>query len=197
MNVHETNYGDRSLLTFVFFYSLGRFIKLFYPESLQLPKMLRRPWVTYAIVTILFFFIVAWYPALISKGTNFLARAYNTIGVTVFAVLFFLGFQSIKIQSSFINVIAKSTFAIYLIHGNNIVTYHRWIYNPYSEYGMMINNIHLKLLYLIASALIICAGCILIDRVRLLLFNYLGINWFVNKMNEVANKKVQIILNKI
>ena len=191
MNVHESDCGDRSLLTFVFLYSIGRFIRVHLSHFSRYVRALNeRPWLVYIMVTCVFFILVSFMPPLLSRGVNFLARAYNTIGLTLFSILFFFCFKNLQIQKKWINLMAQSTFAIYLIHGNNIVTYHRWIYNPYTSIGIQINSIHLRLLYLLISALLICFACILVDRIRILLFKYVGVEWVINRIDSFAKERV-------
>lgn len=186
MNVSDSNCGDRSILTFVFLYSIGWFIK----EHGNYLLNGCNPWVIYGMVMVVFFVMVSFLPSTFSRGVNFLARAYNTIGLTLFSILFFLCFRFIKIQKKWINSIAKSTFAIYLIHGNNIVTYHRWIYNPYTMFGCRINDIHLKLCYLFLTAICICIGCIVIDQIRILFFKYVGVDWTINRVDVIIRNRV-------
>lgn len=194
MNVHGANYGDRSILTFIYLYSLGQFVRRYYNDIHLLPVALRKPWLTYTIVICIFFVLVTTLPLFLSRGINSLAHSYNSIGLTFFSVLFFFCFLSLKIQKSWINYLAKSTFAIYLIHGNNIVTYHRWIYNPYTEWGVRISNIHMRLIYLLVFAIVICIACVIIDQIRLFLFRYTGIKWIINKADELIGNKVLTIL---
>ena len=187
MNVHGVNYGDRSILTFVYLYSIGQFIRRYFNDVVSLPKLLRRPLATYVVVSCLFFVLVSTLPSFLSRCINGLFRAYNTIGLTFFSILFFFCFQFLRIQKKWINTIAKSTFAIYLIHGNNIVTYHRWFYNPFTYWGVRIDDYHMRLLYILGSAIVICMICVLIDQIRLLLFKYTGINWIINKSNDLMS----------
>lgn len=164
MNVEGQNYGDRSILTFVFLYSIGRFVKVHENYVVEkAPKLVRNPWAIYSTLMFFFFVLVSFLPSFLPRGINFFAHAYNTIGLTLFSVIFLYCFKTLKIQKRWINAFAKSTFAIYLIHGNNIVTYHRWIYDPYTRYGITIDNMHLRLFYLLCSALAICFACIIID----------------------------------
>ena len=192
MNLHGQNYGDRSILTFVFLYSIGRFLKVHdsYIKE-KVPALDKHPWKIYYLLMILFFILVSFMPIMISRGINFFAHAYNTLGLTVFSIIFFYCFKSLQIKKRWINYIAKSTFAIYLIHGNNIVTYHRWIYNPYTRYGITIDSIHLRFLYLLLSALAICFVCVIIDQIRILLFRYAGIDWIIMKLDGLADRKLQ------
>lgn len=195
MNQYNGNYSDRSILTFVFLYSIGRFIKLHEAVIIEkIPFVDKSPWRLYFAVMFLFFVVVSFSPSLVSRGINYFARAYNSLGLILFSFLFFYCFKKMKVQNKWINAIAKSTFAIYLIHGNNIVTYHRWIYNPYSSFGLTIDSIHLRLLYLLCFALIICLGCIIIDQVRQFLFRILGIDWTIQKLDAFVSNKYEMLL---
>ena len=198
MNRWESDYGDRSIMTFAYFYSIGCFIREYGPD-ISLPMTVKKysPWLVYIIVMVVFFSMVSFIPGMIGKGVNFLARSYNTIGLMFFSVLFFLCFKNLKLQKRWINSLAKSTFAIYLIHGNNIVTYHRWIYDPYTKFGVLIENIHLKFIYLLAVAFAICVGCIIIDQIRRLIFKYLGVDYIIDKTDLFfRNKLARYIISK-
>lgn len=194
MNQYDGNCSDRSIITFIYLYSIGRFIKIHDAFILdKVPSIAKYPWIVYIAFMIVFFVTVSFTPSMVSRGINYFVRAYNTIGLTLFSVLFFYYFKKLSIQKTWINAIAKSTFAIYLIHGNNIVTYHRWIYNPYARLGIMIDSIHLRFLYLLCSALVICLGCILIDQVRQFIFKYLGINLIVEMIDIFVSNKYTIL----
>ena len=192
MSLHGSHYGDRSILTFIYFYSIGWFVKV-YDEDLKTSKITgyitKNPWAIYALLTVIFFILVSFLPEMCSRGINFFFHAYNTIGLVAFSFLFFYCFKSLSLQKKWINYLAKSTFAIYLIHGNSIVTYHRWIYNPFTRFGIGIESIHIRLFYLLGSAVIVCLTCILIDQVRQLLFKYVGIDWSINRINDYITKK--------
>lgn len=190
MNQYDGNYSDRSILTFVFLYSISRFFRLYDALIKEKVRFIQRhPWGIYFASVIVFFVAVSFSPPLISRGINYFARAYNTIGLTLFSILFFYCFKRLSIQKRWINIIAKSTFAIYLIHGNNIVTYHRWIYNPFTSFGITIDSIHLRLIYLFFVAIFICTGCVVIDQIRQLLFKYLGIDWSIKKLDACVCKR--------
>lgn len=187
---HGPNYGDRSIITFIYLYSIGSFIKecdFEIGEHFMIIK--KHPWVLYGLSSLVFFGFVSFLPSLFSRGINFFFHAYNTIGLIFFSILFFYCFKSLNVQNKWINLMAKSTFAIYLIHGNSIVTYHRWIYDPYTQIGVGIGNIHLRFLYLIVSAVVICVACILVDQLRQILFKYAGIDWVINRIDTYVKRK--------
>lgn len=190
--VAKNKYCDeRSLLMFCYLYSLGRFIRLYYQEGYSFPKIGNRPCLLFSVLCVSLFILISFLPFGPSKIINSLFSSWDRIGKLFMVILFVLCFSSLKIQSSFINTLAQSSFAIYLIHGNYIVTYHRWFYDIYSKYGVMVDNIHLKLLYLLVCAIVICVFCILVDRVRIFLFKIFkinqGIDWIDNKVRNIIS----------
>lgn len=192
------NCSDRSIITFIYLYSIGGFIRRYLDEiHIKICQTCNRIkkikfWQLYIGVSIMFFVLVTYLPYPCDKVINALSNKYNSIGLTVFSILFFCGFREIKLQSSFINKIAKSSFAIYLIHGHNIVTYHRWVYNPFTEFGLTIEDSGWsRLLYLCAVAFVIVTFCILIDQIRILIFRYLGIDSIIFRIDKKLNKYLQ------
>ena len=186
------NSGNRSILLFVFLYSIGRFIKLYYPNAESISAHFKKPWVVYFVVMILFFLVEICSPTMIARGINWIVYPYNSIVLILFAILFFYSFKSMHIQNKWINYIAKSSFAIYLIHGQSIVSSHRWFYDIYSYVGLHIPNIHLKLLFLLVTALAICVLCILLDQARIFIFKYAGIDKMIISIDEYVNTKTKL-----
>ena len=192
------NCGDRSIITFVYLYSIGGFIKR-HLEHIQIKNFKvhniiknLKYWQLYICISVIFFVLVTYLPNPYGKAINGLSNEYNSIGLTIFSIIFFCAFKNIKLQNSFINYIAKSSFAIYLIHGHNIVTYHRWIYNPFTEYGLHIEGGCIRLLYLFGAGLTIVVSCIIIDQFRMILFNYLGINSLIRTIDKRINNIITI-----
>lgn len=186
------NCGNRSILLFVFLYSIGRFIRLYYPKAESFSKYLRQPWIVYILVMLLYFVVVAFSPLMVARGINWIVSPYNSIVLIFFSILFFYSFQSFTVQKKWINYIAKSSFAIYLIHGQNIVSLHRWFYSLYSCYGNMIENVNLRLFYLFGVAIVICTVCVLIDQVRIYFFKYCGIDKLIVSIDEYINNKTAV-----
>lgn len=191
--IANNQYCDlRSLLMFCYLYSLGYFIRNYYPDGIKFPIVGNKPLLLYGISCLILFILISFLPGPLSSVINSLFSDWDRIGKLILVVLFFLSFQNMKFQSNLINILAKSSFAIYLIHGHYIVTYNRWIYDLYSEYAMPIGNIHLKLLFLLVCAILICIICILLDQIRILIFRLLivdnFINWVDTKTNNIVNK---------
>ena len=186
------NSGDRSIMTFLLFYCVGRFIHIYYSTDLALPSILKRPWFLYALLILLFFILVSFLPEPFNRGVNVLVSAYNRIGVVILSALFILCFQSLKIQRRWINIMAKSTFAVYLIHGNNIVTYHRWVYNVYTNYALQLNDLHARLAFLFGVALIVFFACLLIDQIRIFLFKYVGVDKSISQINDLFVRYIKL-----
>ncbi len=141
---------------------------------------------------IFFFIIVSFSPTIVARGINYIVYPYNSIFLILFAILFFYSFNSLHFQNKWINYFAKSSFAIYLIHGQPIVSTHRWIYDVYSQIGLQIENVNLRLLFLLVTALIICALCILIDQVRIWFFKLAGIDKLIDSIDSYVNSKTNI-----
>ena len=60
----------------------------------------------------------------------------------------------------------------------------------------MIENVNLRLFYLFAVALVICAICVLIDQVRIFFFKYCGIDKMNISIDEYINNKTAIFKTK-
>lgn len=186
------NSSGRSILLFVFLYCIGRFINLYYPKAELINKYFRKPGFIYIVVMIVYFIIVSFSPTIIARGINYLVYPYNSLFLILFAIAFFFCFKSLHIQNKWINYFAKSSFAIYLIHGQPIVSTHRWIYNVYSHIGLQIENCNLKLLFLFTTALVVCILCVIIDQVRILFFKYAGVDKIIYTIDEYVNSKTDI-----
>lgn len=186
------NCGNRSILLFVFLYSIGRFIRLYYPRAELISKYMRKPWLVYVVVMLLYFVVVSFSPLIVARGINWIVTPYNSIILILFSILFFYSFQAFSIKKEWINYVAKSSFAIYLIHGQNIVSTHRWFYDLYSHYGTMIENVNLRLFYLFGVAIVICTVCVLIDQMRIYFFKYCGIDKLIVSIDEYINNKTAV-----
>lgn len=98
--------------------------------------------------------------------TNRLFEYSNPI-VIVSSVSLVLFFSTIKIHNIIINYIAKSCFAVYLLHCNSYI----WEFFLGTIRGNMINQTPLEYFHVFAIIVIWFVLAILIDQVRLLLWN--------------------------
>ena len=108
------NCGNRSIMLFVFLYSIGRFIRLYYPKAEVISKYMRNPWIVYVVVMLLYFVVVSFTPLIVARGINWIVTPYNSIILILFSILFFYSFLAFSIKKEWINYVSKSSFAIYL-----------------------------------------------------------------------------------
>lgn len=189
--MHGPNSGNRSILLFVFLYCIGRFMGIYYPRAAAITEKIS-PWIIYISLMIVFFVVVSFSPTIIARGINYLSYPYNSFILISFAIIFFYCFKSLNIHNKWINWFAKSSFAIYLIHGQPIVSTHRWLYDIYAIIGLQIENPNIRLLFLLGAAFAICLLCIAIDQVRIAIFKYCGIDKLINTVDKLINKKTEL-----
>lgn len=154
-------FNGYSITFFCSLYLTARYVRLYPVKVLE-----RRPWAIYSIIT-LFLAICATVGIRLVGSPLKLLRYDNPLEI-VASVCFLLGFLKIKLQSRMVNTLAKSCFAVYIIHFNPFVfPYFRmgveWIDHNCNS-GVFVITIFL---YLIAIYLI----CSIIDSLRLLSWN--------------------------
>ena len=129
----------------------------------------------------------ALHPNLYSLNSAML-QEYSVLTVVV-AIAIFNIFANINLgRIKFINWIAASTFAVYLIHDNSLVRSVLWGYVDNSK----IKNAHDMFLYGMKEIVLIFVVCIVIDIVRRVLLGWL-FNWLTQKIGGLLDK---IILAK-
>ena len=155
-------------------------------------------WIGLAVVTILITAITIFVLLLLGTKISFFenrSRHFlheHSLLLLAIAVFLFLGFQKLKIQSKFINIVAGSTFGIYLIHDYlhfRIVLWKTVFHFPDFQDSILL------IPYSIFSVLIIFVVCCIIDLVRryvfepvyLKLLNYV-LSPLINKCKKLADK---------
>lgn len=115
---------------------------------------------------------------------------YNSPLLIASALLFFLCFTKIKIQSSVINYLSLSVFAVYIIHENQFI---KPIY--YSAICYMQDFFSLPMLYvmLVILALLMLLGLIFIDKVFLPIQNALSkiISFCLSYLFELSTRLIK------
>lgn len=168
---------------FIFLYILGAYIRL-YPKKIY--DNLK--------FNILSLFLLASLYILILNGYNhfFISKiipsirdiAPNTTPILIMALNIFFIFKNIDIKSAFINSIAKSVFAVYLIHDNELV-------RPFLWQGLLHVATYMNSNYFILWALLIsfCVfiTCIVIDQTNIAVFNL--IKKVLNKIKNLIEKQ--------
>lgn len=159
------NQSGYSLMQFIFMYYTGRML-YFYPRSTQLKK--RYSLGIYVIITACISFFSIYYFYRKDYALMWKIYHYDNPLVVASAVLFFITFKNIRIRSSMINRVASSTLAIYLIHESPFLSkkIHSTIFDSIRTSGHFGTETICVLLWLF---LIIMAGAVLVDKVRMLI----------------------------
>ena len=105
---------------------------------------------------------------------------YNNIVVIVSSLYFFLGFTKMDFESKGVNWLAASAFSIYLIHMNFLVApYYRELFvelfGRYPDFRFFLLSIPI--------VLVIGLGCILVDKIRIFLWQRL---WNIYERSSIG-----------
>lgn len=158
--------GFNSVFLFIGLYLIGRYLKLYYKPSGKI--------FVYFSVYILMSLMIAFY-AIVCKiymndeTSTFYLRGgiYSNPLVVIQSVIGFLFFINLKLQNKFINYIAASALAVYLIHMHPVVKEYYYSYcKSLYTYSSFEHFLKLSAFVIIVYIISIC-----IDKIRLLLFN--------------------------
>ena len=121
------------------------------------------------------------YGGLVGKIVHHLAFPYSSLLILIGAILFFMIIGKQHIQSRFINYVAASSLAIYLIHGSR--PYLPELHGVVCGYlqGVSDNNFFLLDSYIIYTLIVITA-CVCLDKFLTPVWNL--INKTGNRLNE-------------
>lgn len=153
--INPTGYNTMQL---IYIYVIGRYLRIFISSD----KKHRIKYIYAYITTLLLIFISTF----ICKST--MAYAYNSPFVILSSIFFFLIFSTFRFKNYYINYVASSAFAVYLIHKMPPIwcTLKDFLYNTSTN----INTITFSL-YWIVFIFTLFAACISIDKVRMHLMN--------------------------
>ena len=99
----------------------------------------------------------------------YLAHKGNSVVGLLAAIGIFTVFKSIKISyNPFINTLASTTFAVYLIHNNPIIS--DWLWNTVVQANNYFSS-PFFLLYMISIVILIFGLCSMFEWLRLKVFN--------------------------
>lgn len=160
---HNGSINDHgyNVMQMIFIYSIGRFLGRFssrFPQSSN-----KRHFYTISYIVSFLCIVCS------SFCLPFLqVYAYNSLFVVCASIFFFLIFTTVQFQNRFINYVAISAFAVYLIHKNPPVwsTLKKFVYNQSIEMPQLE-----FVLFWIAFIIVLFAVCIIIDKVRLKMTN--------------------------
>lgn len=185
--------GGYSVIWFVFIYLIGAIIRKYNLSDLFSKKI----W----LVILLFAFIITWISkiALHFSNIQFIAShsgiLVNYVSPTIVLMSIALLCLSSKTycrsrSSSIISFFATSAFSVYLIHDNTFVR----------EY--VISKIHgfigdfsfvLLTLSIIGCVVVIFLTCILIDKIRILIFKLIKIDWLSERIEKLIRKLLNTV----
>ncbi len=144
------------------------------------------------ILSVIFIDILGYFLKLdiLIKNACYFGSEYSFLSI-IGAIFIFILFKNIHIESKIINWIASSTLGIYLIHDNEIVRDYFWnIFYPNKMY--LNDNIFI---HAILKCLLIFIICLLIDKIRILIFER-NIKKYIDKKYEKVAIKCKKIYNK-
>lgn len=157
--------GGKNLVNFIFIYFLGHAIKMKY----FVPNLSLKTW----IMVYMAFNVLECSTYYLSFGHGLACKisvygwTYNSPLLIINAILFFMIFSKLKIESSFIPSLARSVFPIYLIHSNLNVQNISW---PIVKDASNIN----QLASYLAATFIIMLLCMLIDKILAPIYHRIG-----------------------
>lgn len=181
-SINNDNYG---LINLIGLYVIGYFIKV-NEDSFNLSKY------KYMIYYLLCMFIPTILNITISiysnKASKLLWQNYNFF-VVLGAIMLFLFFLNIKIESNFINMIGSSTLAVYIIHDDPMVRsilYNIFETNSWANEKYMIS-------YIFIFSISIFIFCIIIDKIRVFIMRGIEEVFWIKLIN---NKRFDHIKKK-
>ena len=165
--------GGYSALSFMGIYILARYLKLYSSYFVKIDKVM-----AFSLFTLLSVII-----SLLSLASTYyfgmdgtLLYLYSSPLLIINSILFFLFFTKLSFKSVIINNISLSCFAIYLVHCS------QFVFRPFYV-GKIINwnNNESTPFFLLYSAILICiifVVSLLIDRIRLIVWNCISSQFF-------------------
>lgn len=149
----------KNLLNFIFVYLIGRYIRL-YSETFDFLHQ-KVFFLIYLILTIVLVLAIFVLPEKYSIITMQLFYPYNSPGIYILAILFFLIFVKCSFTNRFVNYVASSTLAVYLLHDNPDIN--EVIYGVAKELSW-------NIFFFLAYAVIVFCIAIMIDKLKAFVF---------------------------
>lgn len=109
----------------------------------------------------------------------------NSVGNMFLSISLFLLFKRLKFKSKFINILASTTYGIYLIHFHDIFRWFIWTY----AYKIAIKYFSHYVLVYMFSVVIVLGFCFAIDLLRQLTIHKFAFKLIDKVLNKVKNKK--------
>lgn len=146
----------------------------------------------YAIIGFLVCTILAWsWKVLLPKGfPRDLLVSYTSIPIVINAVCLLILFSKLRITGfgkGVVKFFAPAAFGVYLIHVQpTVFSAMKGRFIPFAQ-----SPVWLMVLQVLGMSLAILAACLLVEKLRLVLFRLLKIDWLCDRFAEWADKTIR------
>ena len=160
----------KNLVNFIFIYEIGQALRRY-----QLWLEGKMKWVYAGVTSMLVVIGICYF---IPDKNNLFVHAmaflykYNSPFLILLSVLIFLCFLNIHLHSKWINYLAASSFSIYLIHEHPLFREFAYVV-PFKRIKEMGMDGFVLLGIVIVFAISLSLICMLVDKIRVLLFSYI------------------------
>lgn len=185
-------FESNSLLWFVVLYCIASYVKLYGLNPKYKSKHYFLMWIVFSILT----YISSCVFSILGTKLNFFAShatyfyGQEKITTLLISLSLFMAFATLKMPyRKWINLIASTTFGVYLIHDNGVVRPFLWL-DVFKNANYQ--NSNMIIVYSIIVVCIVFVLCSLIDLVRQKTFEK-AYMYFVNKYMDSLVKPFQII----
>lgn len=187
--IPSLEYG-KNLINFVLIYYVGNYLRTEFSffENISAIKIFIG-YISFNIILMSTMLILILQSSIMSKVLFRLFFPYNSIGLLINSVFFFILFTRINIKSNIINWLAQSTLAVYLIHENGYFGnyLHQFIIYIQNQIGFS----PLFILFLIIFGCAVLLGSILIDKVISIPFYFVITKITKNRFVVALEKKIE------
>jgi len=179
-------------INFILIYYIGDFIRhnLKFRINLNAPKL----FCVYIMFNILLFFTLFFLSdfKMVRRIFVLLTFPYNSIGLIINSILFFLVFHKLQIKSRIINWIAISILPVYLIHENKYVG--SYLYPFVNTLQDFIDNPILFILSVGLLGIVVLLLCVYIDKLITPIIKFIENIVFESKFFKRINDNLAVIL---
>ncbi|UTA66521.1 acyltransferase [Emticicia sp. 21SJ11W-3] len=150
----------KNVVNFIFLYYVGHYIR---HHLRVIPRRIVLIYLAYNVAV--FFSVLALnaYPTLRDQVFRSLFFSYNSPGLIISGILFFLCFLSFQFNSGFVNRMAASVFPVYLLHENKYLSH--YLYDFVGSLKAYVPQPALLMLVLVLLGVVVILVCVLIDKV--------------------------------
>lgn len=186
--VFEANNGY-GLAWFIYLYLLAGYIRLYYDRKIK-KLYLFLGYIAIIIIQIILTTISKKCNNAIAINYLNISLAYNSFFILIESVLFFLLFKSINIKNNWLNKLILSvsplTLSVYLIHENNAIRDLLWTgwLHPFTY----LNDGFKLSIALVVDTILIFTICCIIDKIRVILFDFIAKCNLVKKSERYLEK---------